>query len=85
MSRIDQSLASRRAELVERSAAQRRALIATAGPLAEKTAALDRIVARVQRHPVLTVFGVGAVLLLSGRRILDLATRALTLYALLKR
>ncbi len=85
MSWLQDDLAARRLELVERSATQRRALAAHAEPLARKAAAFDRIVGRVREHPVLTALGTGAVVLLSGRRILDLATRALTLYALLRR
>lgn len=80
-----QNLAQRRLELVERSNAQRVALIAGAAPLLEKGAALDRIVAAARRHPAVTVLGVGAVVLLASRRMFGLATRLLTLYALIKR
>ena len=80
-----QSLAQRRLELVERSSAQRAALIAGATPLLEKGAALDRIVAAARRHPVVTALGVGAVVLLASRRMFGFATRLLTLYALIRR
>jgi len=80
-----QNLAQRRLELVERSTAQRAALIAGAAPLIEKSAALDRIVAAARRHPVVAVLGVGAVVLLASRRMFGLATRLLTLYALIRR
>ena len=80
-----QSLAARRLELVQRSAAQRAALIADAEPLLRRAAALDRVVAKVRRHPVLTALGVGAVATLGARRILELAGHAMTLYALFRR
>lgn len=80
-----QSLAQRREELVERSANQRRALVAAAEPIARKAAAVDRVVAYVRRYPVAAAVGVAALVLLGPRRILDLGTRALTLYALLRR
>jgi len=85
MKREEQSLAARREELVQRSAAQRRALIATAEPLTRKAAALDRIVSKLREHPILTAVGVGAVAILSTRRLFDLATRFLAIYALFRR
>jgi hypothetical protein len=81
----EQGLAQRRQELVERSTAQRAALIASSAPLLEKAATLDRIVESVRRHPVISGAVVGAVVLMGSRRFFDLATRALTLYALLRR
>ncbi len=50
-----------------------------------KAAALDRIVAKVREYPVMTALAVGGVALLSTRRIFSVATRVLTLYALIKR
>jgi YqjK-like protein len=85
MSSREQSLAQRREELVARSAAQRAAISAQAAPLLRKAATLDRIVARVRQYPVVTALGVGAVALLGTRRIFELATRVLTLYALFRR
>jgi len=79
-----QSLAQRRAELVERSAAQRAALLAAATPIVAKAAAVDRVVSYVRRYPVLSSFAVGAVALAGPRRLLDLGSRAVTLYMLLR-
>ncbi len=85
MSRAEQGLAQRREELVERSKSQRAALIAGAEPLLEKAAALDRVVESVRRHPVMAGVAVGAVVLMGSRKFFDFATRALTLYALIRR
>ena len=80
-----QGLAQRREELVERSAAQRNALLAAAEPLVRKTAAIDRVVAYVRQYPVLASLAVGAVALIGPRRLFEFGTRAIALYALLKR
>jgi hypothetical protein len=80
-----QGLAQRRQELVERSAAQRAALLAAAAPIVSKAAAVDRVVSYVRRYPVLSSFAVGAVALAGPRRLLDLGSRAVTLYMLLRR
>lgn len=80
-----QSLEARRLELVQRSAAQRAALLADVEPLVRKAATVDRLVARVRRYPVVTAVAVGAVALLGTRRIYELAARLLTLYALFRR
>ena len=85
MSRHEQGLAERRRELVERSSAQRAALGVAAEPLVRKSAALDRVVAQVRRYPVVASVAVGALALLGPRRLFDLAARAATLYALLRR
>ena len=85
MSRRPQSLAERRQELVERSTTQRAALVANARPLISKAAAADRIVGMLRRYPVVTAALVGAVALIGPRRLFDYATRAVTLYMLLKR
>ena len=81
----DQTLAQRRHELVARSAAQRAELLTHAEPLVRKAAAADRILGKLREYPVVTAVGVGAVVLLGTRRIFDLATRILTIYALFKR
>jgi hypothetical protein len=80
-----QELALRRRELIERSRTQRAALMAGTGPLLAKAAALDRLVASARRHPIVTVLGAGAVMLLASRKAFDLATRVATLYALFRR
>ena len=85
MSRRDQTLAQRREELVARSAAQRAALAGHAAPLLGRAEALDRIVLRIRRYPLLTAAVAGAVVFLGSRRIFDMATRALTIYALFRR
>jgi hypothetical protein len=85
MSTREQALAERRRELLERSAAQRAALVADAAPLARKAAALDRVVAQVRRYPLLTAAAAGAVALLGPRRLFSVASRALTLYTLFRK
>jgi hypothetical protein len=85
VNRHELSLAARRRALVERSAAQRAALAVYAEPLLRKTAALDRVVDYVRRHPVLSSVAVGAVVLLGPRRLWDMATRAITMYMLLRK
>ena len=85
MSSREQSLAERREELVARSTAQRAALFTHAEPLLRKAAAADRILGKLREYPVVTAVGVGAVVLLGTRRIFDLATRILTIYALFRR
>ena len=84
MNRREQSLAARRRELVERSSAQRAALFAASEPLVRKAAAVDRVVGYVRSNPVVSAVAVGAVALLGPRRIFELGTRAITLYALLR-
>lgn len=84
MSRL-QTLAQRREELVARSSAQRSALVATAAPIARRAATADRALAYVRAHPLLSVVVVGAVALLGPRKLLELGTRAVALYALIKR
>jgi len=54
-------------------------------PLLDKAAALDRIVASARKHPVVTMLGAGAVVLLASRKLFGFATRLLTLYALIRR
>jgi hypothetical protein len=80
-----QGLAQRRQELVERSTAQRAALLAAAEPIARKAAAVDRAVAYVRQYPVLASLAVVAVALIGPRKLFDLGARAIALYALLKR
>lgn len=78
-------LADRRRELVERSSAQRAAIVADAQPLLRAAAAGDRIVSHVRRHPLAVTVAAGAIVLLGSRKLFDLATRALTIYALFRR
>jgi YqjK-like protein len=78
-------LQRRRAELVERSTAQRAGLIYAAAPIMQKVATADRIVTALRKHPVLTAVAVGAVAIVGTRRFLPWLTRALMLYGLLKR
>ena len=81
----EQSLEARRLELVQRSAAQRAALIAELEPLVTRAAAADRIVLKVRSHPVVTALAVGGLALLGARRIFSLATQVMSLYALFRR
>jgi hypothetical protein len=85
MNRREQRLAERRQELVARSVAQRAALVADVGPLISKAAAADRVMTKLRRYPVVIGVAAAGVALLGSRRIFDLASRALTLYALLRR
>ena len=85
MSSREQGLAQRREELVARSTAQRAAMVANAEPLLSKAAAADRILMRMRRYPLVIGAVAAGVVMLGSRRIFDLASRALTLYALLRR
>lgn len=85
MSRREQSLAQRREELVARSAAQRAALVTHAEPLVRKAAALDRIVSKLRRYPAVLALAGGAVAFFGSRKLFDLVTRAISLYALFRR
>jgi 3-dehydroquinate dehydratase len=78
-------LQQRRAELVERSTALRAALFEAAVPIVQKAASADRVVTALRNHPVVTAVAVGAVAIMGTRSLLPWLTRALTLFALLKR
>jgi hypothetical protein len=80
-----QGLAQRRQELVERSAAQRTALLGAAEPLVGKVAAVDPGVSYVRQYPVVASIVVGALALAGPRRLFHLGARAITLYMLLRR
>ena len=77
-------LEQRRAALVERSSELRAGLVRDAAPIIQKAAGADRVVAALRRYPVVTAVAVGVVAV-AGRKVLPWLTRALTLYALLKR
>jgi hypothetical protein len=79
-----ETLAVRREALVAQSAVQRNALIESSAPLLRGTATLDRILGPIRRHPVLAAVAVGGVALLGSRKIFDLATRAVTIYMLVR-
>ena len=85
MNRHQQELLLRRQELVARSASQRSALIADVEPLLGKAAALDRIAGAVRRHSVIVGLVAGAVTLFGSGKLLQVATRLLTVYTLLRR
>jgi len=78
-------LQRRRAELIERSTALRAALLEAATPIAQKAATADRIVTALRKHPVVTAVAVGAVAVVGTRSLVPWLTRAVTLFALLKR
>jgi len=78
-------LALRRQELVARSASQRSALIAGVEPFLGKAAALDRIVSGVRRYSVVVGIVAGAVTLFGSGKLLQVATRVLTVLTLLRR
>jgi hypothetical protein len=78
-------LERRRAELVARSAALRAALARSARPVVQKAAAADRLVTALRRPPLISAVAVGAVAFAGARSLLPWLTRALTLFALLRR
>lgn len=78
-------LALRRQELVARSASQRSALVAGMEPLLGKAAALDRIASGVRRHSAIVAIVAGAVTLFGSGKLLQVASRLLTVYTLLRR
>lgn len=80
-----ETLAVRREALVAQSAAQRDALIEGSAPLLRGAATLDRILGPIRRHPILAAVAAGGVALLGSRKIFDLATRAVTIYMLVRR
>ena len=82
---MSRSLAERRQALVARSQAERAAVLAAAQPLLHKAAAADRMLERVRRHPVAVTLIGAAIVFLGSRRLFDLATRAITVYALFRR
>lgn len=85
MSGHEAGLARRRQALVERSTAQRAALVASAEPLLRKARTLDRLVGCVQRNPALAGAAAAVTVLFGSRRLLGLAGRAARLYFLLRR
>jgi YqjK-like protein len=80
-----EELGLRRRELVERSAAQRRALEGLAQPLVQKAAVFDRASASVRRYPVISSLVAGAVVLFGSRRLFTWISRGLALYAILRK
>jgi hypothetical protein len=80
-----QDLEMRRAELVDRSRAQRAALIAGLAPLAGKLSAVDSAVASVKRYPMVSTALAAAVVLLGSRKMFGWIARGITLYTLLKK
>lgn len=78
-------LAERRRMLVERSAALRASLMADLKPFAERASTLDSVVYAVRRYWVVTAIAAGAVALFGSRRLFDVASRVLTVYALFRR
>jgi hypothetical protein len=85
VNRHQTALARRREELAARSAAQRSALIAGVAPLAGKAAALDRIVGRLRRYSVIAGVVAGVAALLGSRRLIEVGSRLLHLYLLVRR
>lgn len=84
MSAHQRDLARQRQELVARSAAQRSGLVTDWESIVAKTAAGDRIVSTLRRHPVAVGAAVAGVVLLGSRRLFDVSERLLTLYLLLR-
>lgn len=73
-----------RQELVERSSAQRAAIVAAAQPLLRAAAVPDRVFGYVRRYPVLTGVAAAGIALLGRRRLLLLGTRLLAAYTLFR-
>jgi len=71
-------------ELVARSSAQRAAIIASAQPLLQAVEAPDRLIGFVRRHPLPLALGALALVLFGPRKALVAASRALSLFALLR-
>lgn len=84
MSTHQRNLALQREELVARSSAQRGAIVTSWEGVVAKTAAADRILSTVRRHPVAVGAAVAGVVLLGSRRLFDVSERLLTLYLLLR-
>lgn len=78
-------LAERRRALVERSTTLRATLVANATPFVQRASTLDGVVFAVRRYWVVTAVAAGAVALFGSRKLFDLASRALTIYALFRR
>lgn len=85
MSAHTRDLERQREELVARSTAQRSGLVTSWDGIVTKTAAADRILSTVRRHPVAVGAAVAGVVLLGSRRLFDVSERLLTLYLLLRR
>lgn len=82
---MSRPLGERRQALVARSTEQRAAIIAAAGPLLHSTVTADRLLGYVRRYPVpVAALGV-AIAVLGSRKLFDIATRVLTVYALFRR
>ena len=73
-----------RQQLIERSSAQRAAIIAAAQPLLRAAATPDRIIGYVRRYPAGIAIAAAAIAVLGPRRLLAAGTRLLTLYTLVR-
>jgi|1186.fasta_scaffold157447_2 hypothetical protein len=82
---MSRPLSERRQALLAQSAQQRAAIIAAAEPLVQKATSADRLLSHVRRYPIpLAALGV-AIVLFGSRKLFDVASRALTVYALFRR
>jgi hypothetical protein len=82
---MSRPLSERREALIARSMQQRAAIIAAAEPLVHKAASADRLLSYVRRYPLpLAALGVATVVF-GSRKLFDIASRALTIYALFRR
>jgi hypothetical protein len=82
---MSRPLRERREALIAQSAQQRAAIIAAAEPLMHKATIADRLLSHVRRYPIpLAALGV-AIVLFGSRKLFDIASRALTVYALFRR
>jgi hypothetical protein len=73
-----------RQQLVERSSAQRAAIIAAAQPLLRAAAAPDRILGYVRRYPAGVAIAAAAIAVLGPRKLLAAGARLLTVYTLFR-
>lgn len=78
-------MSSYREALVARSTAQRAALVAAAQPLLAQAAAADRVLARLHQYRYPLIAGAALIALIGSRKVFDLASRILTIYALFRR
>ena len=78
-------LAARREALVARSRTERATIMDAAQPLLRQAAAVDRTLMRVRRHPVIVTLLGAAVVFFGSRKLFDIASRVLTIYALFRR
>lgn len=79
------SLQTRRGELVQRSSRLRASIGERLAPVARRLNAADRLIGRMQAHPVITGVALAALLLIGRQTLLRWLLKVAPLYALLRR